>query len=377
MAEDSGQDKTEDPTGKRLDDSRKKGQIARSKELNTFAILITGATLLIMMGGNMGEELLQIMRGQFMLSREEIFDSATPILHFQKVILNGVLLILPFIAVMVAVALIAPIIMGGWNFSMDALQPKFEKLDPIKGIPRLFALKGFVELIKAICKFLLILSGVVVLFNQVFDDYVVLSSESVEQGILHTMELTASGFLFLSSLLLLIALFDVPYQLWEHKKQLKMTKQEVKDENKDVEGNPEVKGKIRQMQMEAAQRRMMDEVPKADVIVTNPTHFAVALKYQQDSTSAPRVVAKGVDVIAAHIRNIAIGADVPLVAAPPLARALYHSTELNEEIPQGLFLAVAQVLAYVFQLKTAVENNWDEPDFPGSIEVPDEFDTSQ
>ena len=377
MAEDTGQDKTEDPTGKRLEDSKKKGQIARSKELNTFVILITGATLLIMMGGKMGEELLQIMRGQFMVSREEIFNPDTLVLHFKKVILDGVLLILPFISVMVIAALIAPIGMGGWNFSLESLQPKFEKLDPIKGIPRLFALKGFVELIKAILKFLLILAGVFILYHQVFDDYVGLSSESVEQAILHTMDLTASGFLFLSSLLLLIVLLDVPYQLWDHNKQLKMTKQEVKDENKDIEGNPEVKGKIRQMQMEASQRRMMEEVPKADVIVTNPTHFAVALKYQQDSTSAPRVVAKGVDVIAGHIRSIAAGADVPLVEAPPLARALYHSTEINEEIPQGLFLAVAQVLAYVFQLKTAIENHWDEPEFPSSIEVPEEFDTSQ
>jgi len=377
MAEDSGQDKTEDPTGKRLEDSKKKGQIARSKELNTFVILITGATLLIMMGGKMGEELLQIMRGQFMVSREEIFNPATPVLHFKKVIMDGVLLITPFVAVMVIAALIAPISMGGWNFSLESLQPKFEKLDPIKGIPRLFALKGLVELIKAILKFLLILAGVFILFNQVFDDYVGLSSESVEQAILHTMDLTAYGFLFLSSLLLLIVVLDVPYQLWDHNKQLKMTKQEVKDENKDIEGNPEVKGKIRQRQMEAAQRRMMDEVPKADVIVTNPTHFAVALKYQQDSTSAPRVVAKGVDMIAAHIRNLAISADVPLIAAPPLARALYHSTELNEEIPQGLFLAVAQVLAYVFQLKTAHENHWEEPELPTSIEVPEEFDTSQ
>jgi flagellar biosynthetic protein FlhB len=330
-----------------------------------------------MMGGKMGEELLQIMRGQFMVSREEIFNPDTLVLHFKKVILDGVLLILPFISVMVIAALIAPIGMGGWNFSLESLQPKFEKLDPIKGIPRLFALKGFVELIKAILKFLLILAGVFILYHQVFDDYVGLSSESVEQAILHTMDLTASGFLFLSSLLLFIVLLDVPYQLWDHNKQLKMTKQEVKDENKDIEGNPEVKGKIRQMQMEASQRRMMEEVPKADVIVTNPTHFAVALKYQQDSTSAPRVVAKGVDVIAGHIRSIAAGADVPLVEAPPLARALYHSTEIDEEIPQGLFLAVAQVLAYVFQLKTAYENNWDEPEFPSSIEVPDEFDTSQ
>ena len=377
MSEDTGQDKTEDPTGKRLDESRKKGQVARSRELNTFVILMTGASLLTMMGGKMGRELLQIMRGQFRLTREQIFDPASPILHLEKVIINGLMLIAPFLAVMVVVALVAPISMGGWNFSWEAMQPKFEKMDPIKGIPRLFALKGLIELVKAIGKVLLIFSGVVVLFNLVFDEYVGLSSESVEQAIYHTLDLTGSGFLFISSLMLIIVVFDVPYQLWEHNKQLKMTKQEVKDESKDTDGNPEIKGKVRQLQMEAAQRRMMDEVPKADVIVTNPTHFAVALKYEQNSTAAPKVVAKGTDMIAAHIRNLANGAEIPLVAAPPLARALYYSTKLNEEIPQGLFLAVAQILAYVFQLKTARENYWDEPELPTSIEIPKEFKTDE
>ncbi len=375
MAEDNGQDKTEDPTGKRLTDSRKKGQIARSKELSTFAMLVTGATMLMMTGNKIGKGLLEIMREQFSISRAEIFDPAVPVLHLVKVISNGVLLIAPFLAVMVVIALVAPIAMGGWNFSWEAMQPKFEKLDPIKGIPRLFALKGFIELIKAILKFLLIVAGVVVLFNLVFDDYVSLSSKTVENGIFQAMDLIGSGFLFLSALLVVIAIFDVPYQLWDHNKQLKMTKQEVKDESKDMEGNPEIKGKIRQLQMEAAQRRMMEEVPKADVIVTNPTHFAVALKYDPNSTAAPKLVAKGTDMVASHIRNVAASTEVPLIEAPPLARALYYSTELNEQIPQGLFLAVAQVLAYVFQLKTALENGWDEPEFPSSIVVPDEFKT--
>ena len=375
MAEDNGQDKTEDPTGKRLTDSRKKGQIARSKELSTFAMLVSGASMLMMTGNKIGKGLLEIMREQFSISRAEIFDPAVPVQHLVKVISNGIVLIIPFLAVMVIVALISPIAMGGWNFSWEAMQPKFEKLDPINGIPRLFALKGFIELIKAILKFSLIVVGVVVLFNLVFEDYVSLSSKTVENGIFQAMHLIGAGFLFLSALLVIIAIFDVPYQLWDHNKQLKMTKQEVKDENKDTEGNPEIKGKIRQLQMEAAQRRMMEEVPKADVIVTNPTHFAVALKYNPNSTAAPKLVAKGTDMVASHIRTIAASAKVPLIEAPPLARALYYSTELNEQIPQGLFLAVAQVLAYVFQLKTALENGWDEPEFPSSIVVPDEFKT--
>jgi flagellar biosynthetic protein FlhB len=179
--------------------------------------------------------------------------------------------------------------------------------------------------------------------------------------------------LILSSTLLLLVLIDVPYQLWNHQRQLMMTKQEVRDEAKESEGSPELKGKIRQMQMQAAQRRMMEEVPTADVIVTNPTHFAVALKYDQNSSSAPILVAKGTDLVATQIRNVALANKVTMVAAPALARALYYSTELNQEIPRGLFLAVAQILAYVFQLKAASQNGWNRPVKPNDIEVPDEF----
>jgi flagellar biosynthetic protein FlhB len=179
--------------------------------------------------------------------------------------------------------------------------------------------------------------------------------------------------LILSASLIVVVVIDVPYQLWDHSKKLKMTLQEIKDEMKESEGSPEVKGRLRRMQMEMAQNRMMAEVPKADVIVTNPSHYAVALKYDQNSNSAPKLVAKGVDLMAAQIRNIAIGANVPLLASPPLARALYYATDLNKEIPQGLYLAVAQVLAYVYQLKTARQHHWDEPLPPRDIKVPEEF----
>jgi flagellar biosynthetic protein FlhB len=179
--------------------------------------------------------------------------------------------------------------------------------------------------------------------------------------------------LILSASLIAVVAIDVPYQLWDHSKKLKMTLQEIKDEMKESEGSPEVKGRLRRMQMEMAQNRMMAEVPKADVIVTNPSHYAVALKYDQNTTSAPKLVAKGVDLMAAQIRNIAIGANVPLLASPPLARALYYATDLDKEIPQGLYLAVAQVLAYVYQLKAARQNRWDEPLPPRDIKVPEEF----
>ncbi|MCL7420534.1 MAG: flagellar biosynthesis protein FlhB [Methylobacter sp.] len=373
MAEDSDQEKTEQPTGKRLADARKKGQIARSRELNTFVMLMTSAVLLLTWGEHMGNGLIDMMKAQFQLKRAVIFDPASPALYFKQTMIDGVLLIAPFAAAMVAAAIIAPLALGGWVFSWEALAPKLEKLDPIKGLARLFAVRGLVEMLKALLKFLLVFMVAVVLFRFFLTELVGLSVEPMAQSVTHALRIIGLCFLLLSASLVLIVMIDVPYQLWDHNKKLKMTLQEIKDEMKESEGSPEVKGRMRRMQMEMAQNRMMTEVPKADVIVTNPSHYAVALKYDQHANGAPRLVAKGVDLIAAQIRNLAIGADVPLVASPPLARALYYSTDLDKEIPQGLYLAVAQVLAYVYQLKTARQNHWDEPLPPGDIKVPDEF----
>jgi flagellar biosynthesis protein FlhB len=373
MAEDSDQEKTEEPTSKRLEDAHKKGQIARSRELNTFVILMASSLLFLMLGGKMGKSLLEMMRAQFQLSREVIFDPVTPVIYFKQLMIDAAMLIFPFMSVMVAAAIIAPLALGGWVFSWDAISPKLEKLDPIKGIPRLFALRGLIELLKALLKFILIFAVAIVLYRKYANELVELGSEPIEQAVMHGVHIVSVCFLVLSASLIVVAMIDVPYQLWDHSKKLKMTLQEIKDEMKESEGSPEVKGRMRRMQMEMATNRMMAEVPRADVIVTNPTHYAVALKYEQNSTSAPKLVAKGVDLMAAQIRNIAIGANVPLLASPPLARALYYATDIDKEIPQGLYLAVAQVLAYVYQLKAARQNHWDEPLPPRDIKVPDEF----
>ena len=373
MAEDSDQEKTEEPTGKRLEDAHKKGQIARSRELNTFVMLITSAVLLLMLGENMGNSLLAMMRTQFQLSREIIFDPVSPIIYLKQVMIDGVMLIAPFMAVLVVAAIVAPLALGGWVFSWEALAPKLEKLDPIKGIPRLFALRGLIELIKALLKILLIFGVTVLLSKHFLNELAGLGAEHLEQSIGHALNMIGTCFLVLSASLIVVVMFDVPYQLWDHNKKLKMTLQEIKDEMKESEGSPEVKARQRRTQMDMAQNRMMAQVSKADVIVTNPSHYAVALKYDQNSNGAPKLVAKGVDLIAAQIRLLATGANVPLVASPPLARALYYSTAIDKEIPKELYLAVAQVLAYIYQLNIARQNNWDEPLPPGNIKVPDEF----
>jgi flagellar biosynthetic protein FlhB len=373
MAEDSGQEKNEEPTQKRLDDAKKKGQIARSRELNTFVMLIVSAWLLMSQGGRVGHGLITMMQNNFHVSRDVIFEPQTTIVFFKQAMHDGLLLIAPILAILTVAAIVAPISLGGWIFSMDSIAPKFDKLDPIKGLPKLFSMNGLVELGKAMIKISLV--GLVgwLLFNSLFAELLGLSSEPMEQAIIHALKLIAHSFLILSGALILIAAIDVPYQLHKHSQDLKMSMQEIKDENKESEGNPEVKGRIRRTQMEIAQNRMMQEVPNADVIVTNPSHYAIALKYDEASGTAPIMLAKGVDLIAAQIRNIALENNVPLVAAPPLARALYYSTEIDNEIPQGLYLAVAQVLAYIFQLKEAAKNHTAKPSPPKDVKVPPEF----
>jgi len=374
MADDSG-DKTEEPTAKRLADSRKKGQIPRSKELNTFVALMTAAVMLLFVGGSIGNGLGQIMQQQFSLSREVLFDPASLVIYFEKVMLDGLFLIVPLVIPLFIIALLTPIMMGGWNFSTETMSPKFSKMNPIAGLKKMVGTQGLVELLKSIIKIALVFFVAGSLFKMYLDQFLALNMVSLESGIAKGFDLIGRGFLILSSTLIVIVAIDVPYQLWSTKKKIMMSKQEIKDESKQQEGNPEIKGQIRRKQMEMAQQRMMEEVPKADVIVTNPTHFAIALKYESTGSGAPILVAKGVDLIAAQIRNAAVGADVPLVAAPPLARALFYSTELNEEIPKGLFLAVAQILAYVFQLKAAVGNSSEKPVVPKDIKIPPEFKT--
>ncbi len=373
MAEDSGQDKTEEPTAKRLSEARKKGQVPRSRELNTFVVLMTASVMLYFVGDAMAKGIAAIMKQQFSLSREVIFDPASPVIYFEQVMLDGMLLILPLVIPLIIAALLTPIAIGGWNFSMQSMQPKFSKMNPLSGFKRMFGPQGLIELLKAVLKIALVFIVAGVLFNNYLQSFLGLSSFELNTAAVRAADMIMFGFVLLSATLILVVMIDVPYQLWNTKRQLKMTKQEVKDESKEQEGNPEVKSQLRRKQMEMSQQRMMDAVPEADVIVTNPTHFAVALKYDPLGTGAPLVVAKGTDLIAAQMRNIANSADVPLLSAPPLARALYYSTEIGEEIPRGLFLAVAQVLAYVFQLKTASENGTEKPRPPIDLKVPDEF----
>ncbi|SIQ43798.1 flagellar biosynthesis protein FlhB [Aquipseudomonas alcaligenes] len=352
MAEsESGADKSEEPTSKRLEEARQKGQIARSKELGTLAVTFGAAAALLIFGAEMGRSMLDIMQGNFALPREVLLDEGSMARYLLRTGMEALLALQSFFIVVLIVSILGSVAVGGWLFSGEALQPKFSRMDPLQGIKRMFSAHALVELLKALAKFVIILLVALAVLKADQDDLLAIANESVESAIMHSILVTGWSLLWMSCGLILIAAVDVPFQLWDSKQKLMMTKQEVIDEYKDSEGKPEVKSKIRQLQRQMAERRMMQQVPEADVVITNPTHFAVALKYDPAKGNAPMLLAKGGDFLALKIREIAQEHKVTLLESPALARAVFYSTEVDQEIPSGLYLAVAQVLAYVYQLK--------------------------
>lgn len=363
MAEsESGQDKTEDPTEKRKKDSREKGEIARSKELNTLAVMLAGAGGLLIFGGALAEDLMELMRMNFSLSREVILDQrsmGTYLLHSGQIALVA---IQPVMITLLLAALIGPISLGGWLFAAGSMAPKFSRMNPGAGLKRMFSAKALVELLKALAKFFIVLFVALAVLSSDIDDLLRIAHEPLDMAIIHSLQVVGWSTLWMACGLIIIAAVDVPVQLWESHKKLLMTKQEVRDEHKDQEGKPEVKQRIRQLQREMSQRRMMAAIPEADVVITNPTHYAVALKYDPDKGNAPVLLAKGSDFLALKIREIAVANNVLLLESPALARSIYYSTELEQEIPGGLYLAVAQVLAYVYQIRQFRAGKGKRPD---------------
>ncbi|MBL4712169.1 MAG: flagellar biosynthesis protein FlhB [Gammaproteobacteria bacterium] len=373
MSEQTGQERTEQATPKKLLESRKKGQVPRSKELNSMALLMAAAGGFLLFGENVLGGLSDLLKNGLSIKNAQQLDGNAIIEHFAETALNSMLIVTPLFVLLTVVVLLTPIGLGGWSFSLKAVSFKLEKLDPIKGIGRIFALKGLMELLKVLAKFILVASMSALIIWSVIDELIGLGNEPINSALAHVAQLCAWAFLACSSVMIIIAAIDAPFQLWQHSKELKMTKQEVKDENKETDGRPEVKGRIRAMQLEMSQRRMMEAVPTADVIITNPTHYAVALSYDQFGTKAPVVVAKGADNIAMQIRIIADKNEVTIVSSPPLARALFASTEIDQEIPGGLYVAVATILSYVYQLKVVNINGGQKPETPDELPIPEEL----
>lgn len=374
MAEtDSGQERTEEATAKRQEKAREEGQVARSRELSTMFLLLAGVGGLMMFGRSLGTALLEQMRFNFALPRAVAFDTQLVTRHFWDTTwaIGGA--VLPLFALLMVAAVAGPIALGGWLFSPGALQFKGSRIDPLQGLKRMFSTTALVELVKALIKFTLLAGIAVLIITSMQQQLLQLGLQTLETALDDALWMSAWAVLGVSCGTVLIAAIDVPYQVFDHGRKLKMTKQEVREEMKDSEGKPEVKSRIRQLQREMARRRMMEAVPQADVIITNPEHFSVALRYDAAKGGAPVLVAKGVDVLALKIREIATAHGVQQLPAPTLARAIYFTTELDHEIPAPLYLAVAQVLAYVFQLKTYKKGKGKPPKPIGELPVPTEM----
>jgi flagellar biosynthetic protein FlhB len=357
-------ERTEQPTAKRREKAREQGQVPRSTDLGAALVLLTAAAGLELLGSWCGGQLNALMRAGLSVPRERALDESAALGAFANLTAHALYACAPLWALTVVAALAAPLALGGRGFHPQALVPDFSRLSPGAGFARMFSMNGAVELGKAFAKFgLLALVAALVLWRQ-SGAILSLSAEPVPVAIAHAASLTGVALLALAATLALIAAVDVPWQLWRYTQQLRMTREQVREEMKESEGSPEVKGRIRKIQLERARRRMMREVPKANVVVVNPTHYAVALRYDEERMRAPIVVAKGQDLIAARIREIAEEHRVPIFEAPPLARALHRFVEIGAEIPASLYVAVAQVLTYLAQVRSAGKEGLTPPPPP-------------
>lgn len=373
MAEDkdSSAEKSQEPTPKRLEKARQDGDVARSKELNTLAILLFGSAGMIAFGAYMGEVLSGVMRHNFTIDREQMFDNAAIYAHLSVSALEGLKALLPLFGVLLVAAILGPIALSGWNFAWKAVAPKASRMNPASGLKRMFGSKALMELAKAVAKVTVVGSLAALILYLNTDRILGIQHQALTPAIAHAASIVAWSVLGISCAMLLIVLVDIPFQLHQHREKLRMTFQQVKDEHKDTDGRPEVKQKIRQLQMQMAQNRMLSDMRDADVVITNPEHYAVALRYEQDSQSAPVLVAGGVDFMALKIREVAGEADIPVVESPALARAIHFNTRVGEEIPAGLYVAVARVLAFVYQLRTWKTGDGPRPELDADLPIPD------
>ena len=371
---DSSAEKSQEPTQKRLDSAREDGNIARSKELNTTAILLGGTAAVIAFGGILASGLARIMEYNFTLDRAAYFDTAAMLEQLGDSVMTGFTSLLPVFAVLLLLAFLAPIALGGWNFSLKSIAPKASRMSPLAGIGRMFGPNAIIELFKAIAKVVVVASLALLVLYINTGAILSIQHESVLPAISESVGLIGWSVLWMSCAMILISMVDIPIQIFQHAQKLKMTMQQVKDEMKDTEGRPEVKQRIRQLQYQMSQNRMMGDVPEADVIITNPEHYAVALRYDQSKEDAPIMLAKGADFVAQKIREIAQEHDIPIVSSPALARAIFFNTKVGEEIPGGLYIAVAQVLAYLHQLKQFAKGRVKKrPILRSDVAIPDEL----
>ncbi|MES2830679.1 MAG: flagellar biosynthesis protein FlhB [Pseudomonadota bacterium] len=374
MAEDSDLEKTEPASERKLEKAREEGDVPRSRELATFTILIAAGAGIWTTGDTMMRQLNHVLVAGLTLERAQIYDFELLKARIAGNLGDLLMAFAPLAGILMLIALATPALLGGWLFTAKSLMPQFSRLNPLSGIGKMFSKNALVELGKAVAKALVVGIIAYLVISGQLDAVIGLANEPLVSGTAHLGQMMLITFISVVGGLALIAAIDVPYQLWHYADKMKMTRQDVRQEAKESEGNPEIKAKIRQQQREMAKRRMMSNIPTADVVVTNPTHYAVALRYADGKMGAPRVVAKGADAVAARIRELAGEHNIPMLEAPPLARALYQHAELGDEIPEALYTAVAEVLAYVFQLRAYGKDGGPEPVLPGELDVPPQLD---
>ena len=373
MAEQSDLERTEPASSRRLEQAREEGQVPQSRELMAFLVLLAGGGGLWAMSGWIAQRAQSLLRHGLDFDRAAAFGDHAMLGNLGQLTGDALVLAGPIFAMTIAAAVAAPILIGGWLFSPKAIGADFSRINPLLGIKRVVSMQGVGELVKAVLKSLLIGGIVFWMIARDGDAMLGLLNQPLSRSMDSFFHLLFAGVLALLFGVALIATIDVPFQLWQYYAKLRMTREEVRQENKEMEGDPQLKARIRSMQRQMARRRMMAEVPKADVVVTNPQHFAVALQYDAERMKAPKVVAKGADLVAQRIREIAEAHDIPLLDAPPLARALHRHAEVGSQVPSALYLAVAEVMAYVYQLNHYIAEggrNLARPQPPTGLPVP-------
>lgn len=371
MAEDQGQEKTEEPTSRRLDQARERGELPRSPDFGGAMVVMALCAVIAFLGEVIYNDIAGLMKQSFSFTRGQIDDLDNLPSTLGWSIFEGLWTVKWLFMVALVVALLAASVNGGFHFSSKAAAPKASKLNPLNGLKRMFGTQALMGVLRNLMKFFAIAGVLVVLLWQRREEIVAMSRDSLERMVADGASLALTIFTLISAAVAAIAILDIPYQRWSYLRRLRMTKQEVRDEMKDIEGRPEVKQQIRRKQRELSRGRMLDKVKQADVVIVNPTEFAVALEYDEERSGVPILLAKGKGEVARAIKERASAAGVPEVSAPPLARALYYTTELDEPIPEGLYRAVAAVLAYVFRL-SALSSDLDRPEFQ-EPEVPEAF----
>ena len=369
MAEETGQERSEAPTQKRLDDARRKGDVARSRELATAVVLLAGLGGMVAFGRSGARAYERLATRRWRLERVDAFTDAAILNGLREALLATLGILAPFLALMLLAALAGSVLMSGWVFSAKGLKPDLSRLSPVKGLGRMFGPKALGELAKGLAKVVLLGGIGWAVFAANVEHYVALGRVPLALAVPEAFGLVFGMLLALVVALGAVAAVDVPWQKFQHTKKLKMTKQQVREEAKETNGNPEVKAKVRQLQQSAAHRRMLRDVPDADVVIVNPTHYAVALRYIPEE-SAPVVLASGVDHMAMRIREIAREKGVTIFSAPPLARALHRHAPVGSVIPPGLYVAVAQVLAHVYRAR-APGTRYEAP--PTDLPIPPEL----